>query len=138
VLDQHLEAGQALAIALFDIDHFKQVNDRYGHAVGDEVLQRVAALAEGAVRDRDVVGRLGGEEFAVLMPGASLDAAARIGERLRKTCAEAFHPPGIPVTVSVGVSAVEGAATASDLLREADMALYRAKFDGRNCLRLAA
>jgi diguanylate cyclase (GGDEF)-like protein/PAS domain S-box-containing protein len=138
VLDQHLEAGQALAIALFDIDHFKQVNDRYGHAVGDEVLQRVAALAEGAVRDRDVVGRLGGEEFAVLMPGASLDAAARIGERLRRTCAEAFHPPGIPVTVSVGVSAAEGAATASELLREADMALYRAKFDGRNCLRLAA
>lgn len=137
VLDQQLADGKALAIAIFDIDHFKQVNDRYGHSVGDEVLQRVAALAESSVRDRDVVGRLGGEEFAVLMPGANIEQAAAIGERLRKQCAEAFHPPGIPVTVSVGVASATSADAAA-LLREADAALYRAKFDGRNCLRLAA
>lgn len=137
VLDQQLADGEPLAIALFDIDHFKQVNDRYGHSVGDEVLQRVAALAENSIRDRDVVGRLGGEEFAVLMPGANIDQAAAIGERLRKACAEAFHPPGIPVTVSVGVAVGTGG-DAANLLREVDAALYRAKFDGRNCLRLAA
>lgn len=137
VLDQQLADGEPLAIALFDIDHFKQVNDRYGHSVGDEVLQRVAALAENSIRDRDVVGRLGGEEFAVLMPGANIEQAAAIGERLRKACAEAFHPPGIPVTVSVGVAVGTGG-DAADLLREVDAALYRAKFDGRNCLRLAA
>jgi diguanylate cyclase (GGDEF)-like protein/PAS domain S-box-containing protein len=138
VLDQQLTAGEPLAIALFDIDHFKQVNDRYGHGVGDEVLQRVAALAESSVRDRDVVGRLGGEEFAVLMPGATVDQAAAIGERLRKACADAFHPPGIPVTVSLGVSASLGGESAAELLRQADTALYQAKYDGRNCLRLAA
>ncbi len=139
LLSQHLDNGEPLAVALFDIDHFKKVNDRYGHSVGDEVLQRVAALAEASVRDRDAVGRLGGEEFAVLMPGATLAQAAAIGERVRKACAEAFHPPGIPVTVSVGVAAcaVPGH-DAAQLLREADAALYQAKFDGRNCLRLAA
>lgn len=138
VLEQHLSSGEPLAIALFDIDHFKKVNDRYGHGVGDEVLQRVAAIAESSVRDGDVVGRLGGEEFAVLMPGATLSRAAAIGERVRKACADAFHPPGIPVTVSVGIAAAEAGQNATALLRDADTALYRAKYDGRNCLRLAA
>ncbi len=138
VLEQHLADGEPLAVALFDIDHFKKVNDRYGHGIGDEVLQRVAALAESSVRDRDVVGRIGGEEFAILMPGATLAQAAAIGERLRKTCADAFHPPGIPVTVSVGVAAADLSGDSAALLRDADAALYQAKYDGRNCLRLAA
>jgi diguanylate cyclase (GGDEF)-like protein/PAS domain S-box-containing protein len=138
VLDQHFAQGESVAIALFDIDHFKLVNDRYGHGVGDEVLQRIAALAETSVRDRDVIGRLGGEEFGVLMPGTTLDHAAAIGERLRMACAEAFHPPGILVTVSIGVAVASRGDGAAALLRDADAALYRAKFDGRNCLRLAA
>jgi diguanylate cyclase (GGDEF)-like protein/PAS domain S-box-containing protein len=137
VLDGHLATGEQLAIALFDIDHFKLVNDRYGHPVGDEVLRRIAALAESCIRDRDLVGRLGGEEFAVLMPGASLDQAVAVGERLRHACEEAEHLHGIRVTVSLGVAASQGG-DASSLLREADAALYRAKFEGRNCLRLAA
>jgi diguanylate cyclase (GGDEF)-like protein/PAS domain S-box-containing protein len=138
VLDQHLADGEAVAIAIFDLDHFKLVNDRYGHAVGDEVLQRVSALAENSVRDRDLVGRLGGEEFALLMPGARLEQAAVIGERLRRACAEAFHPPGIPVTISIGVAASSQGSSSAVLLREADAALYRAKYEGRNCMRLAA
>ena len=137
VFDQYSASGEHLAVALFDIDHFKQVNDRYGHPVGDEVLRRIAALAEGCIRDRDLVGRLGGEEFAVLMPGASLDQAVAVGERLRRACQDAEHPHGISVTISLGVAAGEGR-DASFLLREADAALYRAKFEGRNCLRLAA
>ena len=137
VLEQHLAGGDALAVALFDIDHFKRVNDRHGHAVGDEVLRRVAALAEGCIRDRDLVGRLGGEEFAVLMPGASLDQAVAVGERLRRACEDAEHVHGLKVTVSLGVAAGQGSDAAA-VLREADAALYRAKFEGRNCLRLAA
>lgn len=138
MLDQSLARGEPLAIALFDVDHFKRVNDRHGHAAGDDVLRRIATIAEGCVRDGDMVGRLGGEEFAVLMPGSSLAQAAAVGERLRKACAEALHPPGLTVTVSVGVTAAGPASTSATLLRDADAALYRAKFEGRNCLRMAA
>jgi diguanylate cyclase (GGDEF)-like protein len=138
MLDQLLAQAEPLAVALFDIDHFKLVNDRHGHAIGDDVLRRIAAIAENCVRDGDMVGRLGGEEFAVLMPGSSLNQAAAVGERLRKACAEAFHPPGMMVTISVGVAAANAASTSATLLRDADAALYRAKYEGRNCLRMAA
>jgi len=121
---------------VFDIDHFKRVNDRYGHAVGDDVLKRVAALASGCVRERDLIGRLGGEEFAILMPHASIAQAGTVAERLRNACATADAE--IPVTVSVGVAAASAASTTASLLKDADVALYRAKADGRNCLRLAA
>jgi diguanylate cyclase (GGDEF)-like protein len=130
--------GETFAFIMADVDHFKRVNDQYGHGVGDDVLRRVAALAESCVRDRDMVGRLGGEEFAVLMPGSSIEQAAALGERLRKACAQAFHPPGLTVTISVGVAAAGVASTSAKLLRDADEALYRAKYEGRNCLRMAA
>jgi diguanylate cyclase (GGDEF)-like protein/PAS domain S-box-containing protein len=136
--DQLLERGDPLAVAIFDIDFFKSINDRYGHAVGDEVLKQVAAIAGRSVRDGDLVGRIGGEEFAVIMPGASIEHAARVGDRLRQSCAETVHPPGLSATISVGVSATAGGGTSAALLREADAALYRAKFEGRNCLRIAA
>jgi diguanylate cyclase (GGDEF)-like protein/PAS domain S-box-containing protein len=134
------QGGRMLAIALFDIDHFKRVNDRYGHLAGDEVLERVARLARRSVRDQDLVGRLGGEEFAVLMPGATMAEAVAAGERLRAACAAAAHPscPGLMVTISVGVAAAETGSTATSLLHDADAALYRAKNSGRNCLRIAA
>jgi diguanylate cyclase (GGDEF)-like protein/PAS domain S-box-containing protein len=138
MLDQLLELNKPVSIALFDIDHFKSVNDRFGHAVGDEVLRRVAQVAAGCVRDGDLVGRLGGEEFAVLMPGATMEQAAAVGERLRKSCAGLQHPPGVTVTVSLGVATAGAATTSATLLRDADAALYRAKYEGRNCLRRAA
>jgi diguanylate cyclase (GGDEF)-like protein/PAS domain S-box-containing protein len=137
--DQLLARGEPVAVAIFDVDHFKSINDRFGHGVGDEVLRRVAAIAQRSVRDRDLIGRIGGEEFAVVMPGASVEQAARVGERLRQSCADTVHPPGLTATISVGVSSTaSGGATSSALLREADAALYRAKFEGRNCLRIAA
>lgn len=138
MLEQRLEEGGPLAVALFDIDHFKLVNDRHGHGVGDEVLARIARIADGCVREGDLAGRLGGEEFAVLMTGATLDQAVAMGERLRRACAETVHPPGLSVTVSVGVAAARPGSTSASLLRDADDALYRAKFEGRNCLRRAA
>ncbi|MFD1612204.1 diguanylate cyclase [Sphingomonas tabacisoli] len=137
---EQLSAAKAsdtpLSVALFDIDHFKRVNDRYGHATGDEVLKRVAAIARGCVRDRDVIGRLGGEEFGILMPGVSLHQAATIAERLRIACADA--KTDIPVTISIGVSSAVANSTTVSLLKQADEALYRAKGEGRNCLRMAA
>jgi diguanylate cyclase (GGDEF)-like protein/PAS domain S-box-containing protein len=138
MLDKQLESGMPLAVALFDIDHFKLVNDRFGHGVGDAVLQQVAAIASACVREDDLIGRIGGEEFAVLMPGAPLQRAAIIGDRIRRACAEAVHPPGLTVTISIGVTAASENSSAASLLKEADAALYRAKFEGRNCLRLAA
>lgn len=138
VLDELLARGEAVAVALFDIDHFKGVNDRFGHGVGDDVLKRVGQIAEGCVRDRDLVGRLGGEEFAVLMPGATTAQAAAVGERLRAACADTVHAPGLTVTVSVGIASAGLASNSASILRDADAALYRAKYEGRNCLRLAA
>ena len=144
MLEQAIETarstGSEAAIALFDIDHFKQVNDQFGHLAGDEVLQRIAKLARRSVRDGDLVGRLGGEEFAILMPGATLAQAVAVGERLRAACAAELHPacPGRLVTVSVGVATARADTTTTRLLHEADEALYRAKNSGRNCLRIAA
>jgi diguanylate cyclase (GGDEF)-like protein/PAS domain S-box-containing protein len=134
------EFGWPLAVAMFDVDHFKSVNDRYGHAVGDRVLQLIAARAAGVVRGGDLVGRLGGEEFGILMPGATLDEAAFVAERLREameTVAEIDESlPG--VTISIGIAAREGQRSAAQLLAAADLALYAAKGEGRNRVRIAA
>jgi len=134
------EFGWPLAVAMFDVDHFKLVNDRYGHAVGDRVLQLIAARAAGVVRGGDLVGRLGGEEFGILMPGASPTEAVQVAERLREameTVAQGDESlPG--VTISVGIAAREGQRTAAELLAAADVALYAAKAEGRNRVRIAA
>jgi len=134
------EFGWPLAVAMFDVDHFKLVNDRYGHAVGDRVLQLIAARAASVVRGGDLVGRLGGEEFGILMPGAALDEAAHVAERLREameTVAELDESlPG--VTISIGIAARESQRSAQELLASADVALYAAKGEGRNRVRIAA
>lgn len=134
------EFGWPLAVAMFDVDHFKLVNDRYGHAVGDRVLQLISARAASVVRGGDLVGRLGGEEFGILMPGATLDEAAHVAERLREameTVAELDESlPG--VTISIGIAARESQRSAKELLASADVALYAAKGEGRNRVRIAA
>ncbi|NNM76095.1 diguanylate cyclase [Sphingomonas sp. ID1715] len=127
------------AIALFDLDYFKRVNDRYGHDGGDEVLKLFARLATEAVRHRDAVGRLGGEEFAILLRGTGPVQAQAICERLRKAVAETpcrYGEQRIAATVSGGVAALgQDVAWA---LRSADAALYQAKEAGRDRLALAA
>jgi diguanylate cyclase (GGDEF)-like protein/PAS domain S-box-containing protein len=134
------EFGWPLAVALFDVDHFKSVNDRYGHAVGDRVLQSIAARAAAVVRGGDLVGRLGGEEFGILMPGATQDEAALVAERLRVAMETAREPDeSLPlVTISVGIATREGQRSAAELLAAADAALYAAKGAGRNRVRIAA
>lgn len=129
-----------LAVAIFDIDHFKLVNDNYGHAVGDNVIRRVAAHAAASLRDDDLVGRFGGEEFVFILQGESAKAATNVAERVR-IAIDTQHQgkDGTPkVTVSVGLALFTGETTIEELLHRADEALYLAKHDGRNRLRQAA
>ena len=125
--------GTKLAVILFDIDHFKAVNDRHGHAIGDRVLTQVAALASQIVRSSDLVARYGGEEFVVLLPGASSAEAKRIAEKLRALIESAPLQPTLKVTASFGTAVLPDDATGpAGLLRAADQALYAAKRRGRN------
>ena len=131
-----LAHGHHFAIAVVDIDHFKRINDRFGHAVGDEVLKAVAAAMREACRDSDTLGRYGGEEFAVLLQGIGDDHVLVAAERLRKAVAGVRVRAGdqlIVVTASVGVACLSPNDTGFDtLLIRADRALYRAKAEGRN------
>jgi diguanylate cyclase (GGDEF)-like protein len=132
-------AGVASAWLVIDLDHFKQVNDRHGHDAGDRVLRAVAVALLGAVRAGDVVARMGGEEFAVFLPGADRIAALAVAERLRSAVATAEMPvTDVQVTVSVGVCARPGGAIDLDeVLAAADAALYRAKAAGRDRVAVA-
>ena len=138
VLGQMAESGGETALMLFDIDHFKRVNDRYGHPAGDEVLRELASRAIRQVRSVDLVGRLGGEEFVVVMPETSLAGAAAVAERLRGAVAdEPFvlqeNSERLPVTVSIGIAVTGEEKEGMDaLLKRADDALYAAKNAGRN------
>lgn len=124
------------AVLMIDIDHFKVVNDTFGHAAGDHVLRHLAALMREDLRKIDTLGRLGGEEFAVILPGADSPAAEIFAERLRKQVAEtpAVHDKWtIPLTISIGVTEIKPDDDgADDALTRADRALYRAKECGRN------
>jgi two-component system cell cycle response regulator len=132
--------GINIAVLLFDIDHFKHVNDTHGHAAGDDVLRELAARAMNCVRSVDLVARLGGEEFVVVMPETDLAIAVTVAERLRAEIArEPFFVKAVgerlSVTVSIGVTAAGGHDDQRDkMLKRADDALYAAKSGGRNCV----
>jgi two-component system cell cycle response regulator len=131
--------GISAAVLLFDIDHFKQVNDTYGHPAGDDVLRELAARTVNSVRSVDLVARFGGEEFVVVMPETDLAIAASVAERVRAAVArEPFALRGIGekllVTISVGVAAAGDQDDRDKLLKRADDALYAAKTRGRNCV----
>lgn len=134
-------SNERLAMLMVDIDRFKAFNDLYGHQEGDRCLRLVAQAMTSTVRGSDMVARLGGEEFAVLMPGATLHAATDVAERLRQAVEglAAAHRDGVSdvVTVSVGAAACEpgGARSAAELVAAADDALYAAKHAGRNTVR---
>ena len=130
-----------LSLALLDIDHFKQVNDRHGHAVGDQVLMLVAQLLRDNTRAGDVLARYGGEEFVVVLPGMGVERAAEVCERLRKSVAAcAFAEHGLAagvITVSIGLASA-GSYHLQGLLHAADAALYRAKREGRDRVAVGA
>ena len=130
--------GGSLALILADLDDFKQVNDRYGHQAGDDVLQTFADILRATVREIDLPARYGGEEFAVLLPQTDLEGAQRLAERLCKALAARPMPthPGalVAVTASFGVAAFPDSPTPAALFAAADEALYRAKRAGKNCV----
>lgn len=134
--------GHPLSVMMIDLDRFKEINDRHGHAVGDEALRRVARCAMALLRDSDLIGRVGGDEFAVLLPETATEEAAQVGERLRHALASAAgdgqENSAAPLTVSIGLSALAaGDPDIETLLSRADAALYRAKRDGRDRLVIA-
>jgi diguanylate cyclase (GGDEF)-like protein len=130
-----------LTVALIDLDHFKAINDRCGHAAGDQVLKEFSLASLGSIRDSDVLGRWGGEEFLLVMPGASLDTALIALERLRTLALAIKLPPtgdGLRVCLSAGLATVDANCKSLDeLIASADAALYHAKRDGRDRVRIA-
>ena len=132
-----------LSCMMVDLDHFKRINDEYGHAVGDEVLRETALRLQRALRETDVLARLGGEEFGALMPDTDLDGARRVAERCREllgaTPIQLEQRPSVRVTASFGVAVLDPvhAPGPEDLLRAADVALYASKGRGRNRVSLS-
>ena len=127
--------GLPLALLMLDLDHFKKINDTYGHDAGDEVLKKFADITRQALRRSDLFCRWGGEEFLILLRGTMIDEALRIAERFREKIADAVFPPygesGL-VTVSIGGAMFPPAREFERLICDADEALYRAKREGRN------
>lgn len=139
---RHAAARLPLSVLMIDLDHFKEVNDRFGHPTGDAVLRRFAALAQQAVRAEDLVGRLGGDEFCIVLSNTNAAQALLIAERLRGRCeatlSQGLRPP-LPVTISIGVAPLAPAhASFAGLAEEADTALYATKARGRNRVVCAA
>lgn len=138
-LGRYQQRQQTTAIVLMDVDHFKAINDRFGHIAGDEVLRGIARHAMAHLREGDLFARFGGEEFALLLPNTSLEAAYVIAERLRLAIASGnFLPdsdPPLKVTISMGLSLIHSQdENIESVLRRVDDALYQAKHSGRNCL----
>lgn len=135
-----IRAGKPCSCLMLDIDHFKAVNDTYGHPVGDKYLVHIAGRISSAIRDSDLAARYGGEEFVVLAPNASLQEASNLAERIRQAVAAAPLVLGqvtLANTISIGVSEYSeeiqfGASVLEDMIEKADKALYRAKQCGRN------
>jgi diguanylate cyclase (GGDEF)-like protein len=132
------ENGAPLCVALLDLDRFKTINDRFGHAAGDRVLREFARLATASLRPPDLLGRWGGEEFLLILPNTTLDAAMEIVDRLRREAgriAVGAQAPGLEVSMSAGVSVATPASSLDEIVAQADAALYKAKNDGRDLVR---
>ncbi|MHA7817011.1 MAG: GGDEF domain-containing protein [Pseudohaliea sp.] len=125
-------SGQPVAVALLDLDHFKAINDRHGHPVGDQVLVTVARVLGDVVRSTDRVGRWGGEEFLLLLPETGEAGARAVAEKVRAAIEAAAYPAGVVVTTSIGVAWDPGGLPPQSLVARADKALYEAKAAGRN------
>ncbi|HEY2019626.1 GGDEF domain-containing protein [Paraburkholderia sp.] len=140
LLDDARLAKSKLSIAILDIDNFKRINDRHGHAAGDKALAHVASTISLGIRQTDIVGRIGGEEFALLLPLTGKEEAARLTNRLRAIVAESVSqaPSGdVTCTLSAGVDEFRAGDTVASVMARADTALYAAKASGRNCVVLA-
>lgn len=134
---------RALSLVMMDIDHFKRINDTYGHPIGDVVLRNVSKIVRATIRETDVAARYGGEEFAVILPETDQIGAAELAERLRRCVEESVSRlrdgQSLQVTISAGIATMpKDASSRDDLIQKADEALYRAKTEGRNRVCLAS
>jgi diguanylate cyclase (GGDEF)-like protein len=135
--ESYMRYGNPCSIVMVDIDHFKQVNDRYGHAVGDKVLVAFSRLMESMMRQGDLIGRYGGEEFLLILPMTDLAAASQLARRIRARLASEpliDQPVMLVVTASFGVAQIRSAESIDDWLQRSDQAMYSAKEHGRNCV----
>jgi diguanylate cyclase (GGDEF)-like protein len=126
---------QPLTLMLLDIDHFKKINDDFGHLAGDEALRQVAKVIADQLRQTDIVGRWGGEEFIAVLPNTPMSYAVRVAERVRAAIEGKVVVESRPITVSVGLAALAELTDGDELIARADERLYRAKAEGRNCVR---
>ncbi len=124
----------SLSLFIFDLDYFKSVNDNYGHPVGDEVLCHIVKLCVQSLRKSDIVGRIGGEEFACLIPDTDGEAAKHVAEKIRRIIDESNHKHLPHCTVSIGITEFTPNDTSSQMYQRADKGLYAAKSSGRNCI----
>lgn len=142
MLAQAKKFQQNFAIIIFDIDHFKKINDTYGHAGGDTALKDIAAIANEYVRNNDILGRIGGEEFLVILPNTSAKQAYEIAERIRLAIESRDIPLGneiVNISASFGISQLaQNQPSFNQIFHQADVALYQAKNSGRNCIALAS
>jgi len=131
-----LRLGHQCALIMIDVDHFKSVNDRFGHPTGDDVLQAVSGVLARGAREYDIVGRIGGEEFAVLLPEVGVADAAKVAERIRAAVeAEPVEPAtlgGVTISLGVSVGPIDASDSEDALFKRADELLYKAKHEGRN------
>jgi diguanylate cyclase len=122
-----------VAVRFCDIDHFKQLNDRHGHLIGDDMLRRVSGIMASCIRRGDVAARYGGDEFGVLLHDTDMDTAIEVAERIRERVAELWVGRGdAATTISIGIATLSGHQDAKELLASADQAMYAAKDGGRN------
>ncbi len=139
VLSTYYHSAADHVFMIFDLDLFKQVNDTYGHVLGDQALQLVAATCLLSLRPSDLIGRIGGEEFAVFLPDLTLDKGLRVAEKLRRSVEEAVlvssQQKRVQITISIGLTNYKMGDTFQQMLGRADYAMYTAKAEGRNCVR---
>ncbi|HYD59605.1 MAG TPA: diguanylate cyclase [Noviherbaspirillum sp.] len=134
-------SAMPLSLAMVDIDHFKRINDSYGHPVGDQVIRALSRLLQQRLRRGDIIGRYGGEEFAIIMPGTTSASATHVLDQIRESFSKIRHyaeTRDFTATFSAGVAEMTTSGDADELFRVADTALYKAKHDGRNCIRNAS
>lgn len=140
VYNQAREAGLPLSILMMDIDEFKNINDKYGHSAGDVVLTKVAAAVKSEMRELDILGRYGGDEFLIGLVHTNAEAARMVAERIRTAIAEAeivvSNEVQVNVTVSIGVRCLQNEMTLDELIKNADKKLYEAKAEGKNIVKV--
>jgi diguanylate cyclase (GGDEF)-like protein len=136
-IERSRRGAHPVSLLVFDLDHFKRINDAHGHAAGDQALRRLVTLVHERARRLDLLFRMGGEEFALLLPHTAEADAVRVADQLRRRVAQAEWPCGAIVTVSIGVAQLHPAQTQDAWLKAADAALYRAKAEGRDRVRAA-